>query len=105
MAHLFEVNTKPLIYYIQSSHPHVSLDLVEDSKEAVQPTAQYDLIIVPLLGYDNDGNRLGRGAGWYDRFLARQPHARKVGLAFNEQRCSTIPTEQHDMRLDQIVSA
>jgi len=64
------------------------------------PPRQFDLVIVPLLGFDDKGNRLGRGKGWYDRFLALQPKALKVGVALEIQRVESIPVEVHDVALD-----
>jgi 5-formyltetrahydrofolate cyclo-ligase len=63
----------------------------------VWPIEQVDLIVVPALAFDRAGNRLGRGGGFYDRFLA-QPGVRAVrcGLAFREQVVDELPAETHD---------
>ena len=62
-----------------------------------------DLIVVPGLAFDAKGNRLGRGAGYYDRFLA-QPDmkARSVSLAFDCQIVESVPTLCHDCGVDAI---
>lgn len=103
LEHLIEVDPTSLIDYIQAAHPQISLELAPSFANPPLPIGQYDLIIVPVLGYDDEHNRLGRGAGWYDRFLAAQPHARTIGLAFWEQRVAAIPTEPHDQPLDKIL--
>lgn len=101
---LREVDTTSLIEHILSSQPHIALDLVEPRSGTPLPSTQYDLIIVPMLGYDDSYNRLGRGGGWYDRFLSTQITAKSVGLAFNCQRLEQVPIEDFDVELGDIVA-
>jgi 5-formyltetrahydrofolate cyclo-ligase len=64
-----------------------------------------DMVLTPLLAFDRRGNRVGYGGGYYDRLLAEQPQAHKVGVAFAA--CETpelIVAEAHDVRLDVIVT-
>jgi 5,10-methenyltetrahydrofolate synthetase len=61
-------------------------------------------ILVPGVAFDTQGVRLGRGAGWYDRILSRYPEALKIGLAFEEQIASTLPSEPWDVRMDLVVT-
>lgn len=64
-----------------------------------------DAVIVPGLAFDRLNHRLGRGAGYYDRFLKTLPkHVTTVGLAFDFQLTESLPTEAHDMRLQQIIA-
>ncbi|MFH1875645.1 MAG: 5-formyltetrahydrofolate cyclo-ligase [Candidatus Omnitrophota bacterium] len=67
---------------------------------------EIDMVIVPGLGFDRRRNRLGRGAGFYDRFLKRlKPTTLKVGLAFEFQILDRLPTHQSlDEKVDCIVS-
>lgn len=60
-------------------------------------TGDYDLILVPGLAFDLLGNRIGYGAGYYDRFLAEHPSSQKIGLAFDFQLVNSIPSESHDI--------
>ncbi len=61
------------------------------------PIEDIDMIVVPAMAFDRSGNRLGRGGGFYDRFLAEPDnHAILCGLAFDEQVVDEIFTEQHD---------
>ena len=62
-----------------------------------------DIAIVPLLAFDKDKHRLGRGKGYYDRFLSAFKGV-KVGYAFSVQECDDVPTEAHDVALDYIVT-
>ena len=69
------------------------------------PRVEPDLIIMPLLGFDATGTRLGYGGGYYDRtleHLSRRP--RLVGLAFAAQELPAIPREPHDIPLDLVVT-
>jgi 5-formyltetrahydrofolate cyclo-ligase len=63
------------------------------------------LALVPGLAFDRTGNRLGRGQGYYDRFLSLLPKQVKcVGLAFDFQVLDQIPVSDSDIRLDLIVT-
>ena len=67
-------------------------------------SAQLDLILVPGLAFTADGSRLGRGAGFYDRFLSAIPATTvKIGVCFEFQRVSEIPQESHDVKMDAVV--
>lgn len=82
----------------------VKVDQPKASSSAPFPNTKYDVIIVPCLGFDSYCNRLGRGAGWYDKFLSIQPHALKIGVALEAAHCSSIPVESHDQTLDMIIT-
>ncbi len=62
-----------------------------------------DVAVVPGMAFDNVGYRLGRGKGYYDRFLATND-CYKIGLCFSFQRLATIPSEAHDVQMDAVVS-
>jgi 5-formyltetrahydrofolate cyclo-ligase len=66
-----------------------------------------DILLVPLVAYDNNLNRLGYGGGFYDRYIEKIEKIKKVikiGLAFSFQKISSIPINQYDKRLDFIVT-
>jgi 5-formyltetrahydrofolate cyclo-ligase len=66
-----------------------------------------DILLVPLVGYDSNLNRLGYGGGYYDRYFEKIEKVKKVvkiGLAFSFQKFSSIPINQYDKRLDFIVT-
>ncbi len=71
--------------------------------ETIAPE-QLELIIVPGLAFDIYGHRLGQGAGYYDRFLTRAFNAVIIGLAYDFQVLSEIPTEKHDVAIDAIIT-
>ncbi len=69
------------------------------------PPQQIDLFFVPGLAFDLHGRRLGRGAGYYDRYLAQaRPGAMKIGLAYQLQITPCLPAEAHDIMMDLIIT-
>lgn len=66
--------------------------------------ATIDVAIIPGMAFDAAGHRLGRGKGYYDRFLSRIPHAYKIGLCFSWQMVDCVPSDQHDVVMDTVVS-
>ena len=66
-----------------------------------------DLIFVPLVGYDNNLNRLGYGGGFYDRYFEKNLKLKKIvkiGLAFSFQKIKKIPVNKFDKKLDRIIT-
>ena len=64
-----------------------------------------EVAVVPGLAFDKNNHRLGRGAGYYDRFLSTLPETvTTVGLAFDFQLTESLPIEAHDRRLHQIIA-
>ena len=63
-----------------------------------------DCVIVPGAAFDRQGNRLGLGGGYYDRFLQRVPNAKRVALSFDYQLLETVPAEPHDAKMDLIIT-
>jgi len=70
----------------------------------IEPS-KIDVVFVPLLAFDNKGNRIGYGKGYYDRFLARcKPECIKIGLSFYEVEQDSFPMEATDIPLDYCVT-
>ncbi len=65
---------------------------------------QAPLCLVPGLAFDQNGGRLGYGAGYYDRFLRAYPFLRKIGYALSPFVTDCVPTEPTDQRLDGIAT-
>lgn len=79
----------------------------EPKEEFVRPVekSEIDLVIVPAVAYDVYGYRLGYGGGFYDRFLQTlRKDAKTIGIAFELQIFDEIPKEEHDAKLDYIVT-
>ena len=67
-------------------------------------TGGFDLIIVPGVAFDPKGNRLGRGRGYYDRFLCQHLNVKRIGICFDFQMVEAIPTEPFDIRMDEVIT-
>lgn len=110
---LAEVETKSIIGYLKKNYPELKLyhprkfmnswqDMDENNNPAIN--LNYDVIIVPTLGFDSFLNRLGHGGGHYDKFLATQKSARTIGLCFELGHRAQIPVEPFDIPLDVVIS-
>lgn len=64
---------------------------------------EIELIVVPAVAYDRRGNRLGRGKGFYDRLLC-ESKATKIGVAYDFQLFDELPTEEHDVPVDYVIT-
>jgi 5-formyltetrahydrofolate cyclo-ligase len=69
------------------------------------PFGEIEMVVTPMLGVDKKGNRLGRGGAYYDRFFAHpELEAVKCCLGFEEQVFDSIPTTDHDISVDMLVT-
>ena len=125
----FEVDTKDLMIKLQQKGFKISLPVIKknfnmdfykwsfedplkinqygipepNSKKLIYP----DVILVPLVAFDNNLNRLGYGGGYYDRVikkLSKKKKILKIGLAFSIQKINNIPVTKYDKKLDFIVT-
>jgi 5-formyltetrahydrofolate cyclo-ligase len=97
---------EPVVIYTLNCPMDISrYGLRNPSGTEIMDVAEIDMVVVPGLGFDEYGDRLGRGAGFYDRFLASHNfNGIRCGLAFEEQIAESIPVDEHDMRLDMLVT-
>jgi hypothetical protein len=123
-----EVNTHKLIDLMASSGKKVLLpvvvsdtdmevrcytgpaDLRESSFHIMEPIGEpftelskIELIVVPGMSFDEHCNRLGRGRGYYDRFLPKIPQAYKIGICFDFQKLPDIPFDPTDFKVDEVL--
>jgi 5-formyltetrahydrofolate cyclo-ligase len=110
---LNEVDIRGFITELEDKYPDLQLctsRLIGDTWELVsirsdQPPAKFNVIIVPMLGFDPKTlHRIGYGGGYYDRFLATQPQAQKIGVCFEQGKTTNLPAQPHDIPLDIIVT-
>ena len=85
-------------------------DLVEGAFHIMEPVGepftdyeQIDVALVPGMAFDAAGHRLGRGRGYYDRFLAAHPSIYTIGVCFPFQRVANVPSEVHDVVMNEMV--
>lgn len=85
-------------------------DLEENKWGVMEPqdgeaisVSDFDLVIVPMVGADEEGNRIGYGKGFYDRFLQRVD-CPKIGLTFEQNIVEELPVEPFDIPMDKIIT-
>ena len=92
-----------------TAHPYEGNDKMHRGKFGIpEPTTpefqgKIDVIIVPAVAFDRAGNRLGRGGGYYDRFLKKQPHATLIGVGYDFQLVDEVPVRKHDQKVHRII--
>ncbi|MBU0767107.1 5-formyltetrahydrofolate cyclo-ligase [Patescibacteria group bacterium] len=92
-------------------------ELEEGAFSVLEPPASFkvanpsaiDVVLVPGRAFDTQGNRLGRGKGGYDKWIEGQrkinPKTKMLGIAFDCQMVDEVPTEEHDQRMDDVITA
>ena len=123
-----EIETQELIEYFLSNNVRVCVPVIIDHNEiiakTVQPTCNYcvnsfgilepemtdvvtmediNTILVPGIAFDLDLNRIGFGKGYYDNFLSKC-FGKKIALAYDFQVMKSIPSEDHDIKMDMIIT-
>lgn len=129
-----EVQTKEIIKSAQKDHKKIYIPLIDRKKSDLIPSLVYDferelilgelgiaqpkkefyrlvppnildLVIVPGVAFTEKGHRLGRGGGYYDRFLSKlKKDAFTIALAFEMQIVDQIPLEENDIPVDCIIT-
>ncbi|MAF09563.1 5-formyltetrahydrofolate cyclo-ligase [Candidatus Poribacteria bacterium] len=66
--------------------------------------SEVDIVLVPMVAFDDEGWRIGHGGGYYDRFLSANPRAHRLGVAFELQRVDGCLPQSWDERLDALVT-
>lgn len=80
-----------------------SFGIAEPTGELFTEIQNIDLIIVPGVAFDIHLNRLGRGKAYYDKLL-KQASAYKVGICFDFQLVENVPFDEHDIKMDKVLS-
>lgn len=79
------------------------LGILEPDNDRLVNKTDLDLLIIPIVGYDQNGNRLGYGGGYYDRYLSDY-QGNVIGLAFSFQEVTHLPVEAFDIPLEMIIN-
>lgn len=79
-------------------------NIMEPIGETFNDYKAIDAVAVPGMAFDEQGNRLGRGKGYYDRLLPKLTNATLIGICFPFQMFDVIPAEPHDIRMDIVLS-
>ena len=91
------------IYHSTSALKAGAYNIMEPSGEVFTSLQDIDVAIVPGMAFDANGNRLGRGKGYYDRFLPLIPHSYKIGVCFPFQFINAVPTTPFDVQMDEVI--
>ena len=89
---------------MESLHPGEGFGILEPVGELFTDYASIDAIVVPGVAFDLNGNRLGRGRGYYDRILKQTDAAAKIGICFDFQLLPDVPVDALDVPMDLVVS-
>lgn len=90
--------------YTPSTTTHTgAFDICESDGPLFTDYANIDLAVIPGMAFDQKGNRLGRGKGYYDRLLAKLD-CPLIGICFPFQYLEKIPVEEHDRRVEEVVN-
>ena len=80
------------------------MGILEPAEAEIVSPKEVEVWIVPGLAFTRNGKRLGYGGGWYDRLLAEAPkRAWKIGIAHEFQVVEDLPSEPHDVLLDDVI--
>ncbi|PXA94944.1 5-formyltetrahydrofolate cyclo-ligase [Nostoc sp. 3335mG] len=94
----------PISFHPASAHGMVTGPFGLRQPAGDLPAVIPDIILTPLVGFDSRCNRLGQGAGHYDRAFASWPEALRIGIAWSVQQVADLPCDPWDMPLDAIVT-
>ncbi len=92
----------PVEYAQETTFAVGDFNILEPQNEPY--TGDFDLIVVPGVAFDRRGNRIGRGRGYYDRFLNQHLEVKRIGICFDFQLVDEVPTEPFDIKMDEVIS-
>jgi len=100
-----EVETDEVIKLLFKKNKENHFSIREPSSTNTSDPMIFDVVFIPLLAYDKSGERVGYGGGYYDRFLLNtKKNVLKVGLSFFEPVDEILNVEEHDIKLDYVIT-
>jgi 5-formyltetrahydrofolate cyclo-ligase len=88
---------------LESLKTGVKYGIQEPEGEDFIDFEKIDLVIVPGIAFDNENNRMGRGKAYYDGLLPKL-NAYKIGVCFDFQLIDAVPTDEHDVKMNEIIT-
>lgn len=82
----------------------LGLKMPNPGKTGIVSPVDIDVVVVPAVAFDREGNRLGMGAGYYDRFLAQAQGCLSLGVTWTCQLVDRIPSEEYDIRMQWLLT-
>jgi 5-formyltetrahydrofolate cyclo-ligase len=88
----------------------LSETLVKNNYKFLEPrtfqetASKVDIVVVPGVAFSEAGVRLGRGLGYYDRWLSENSYSRAIGLAYDHQILASVPASKHDINITEIIT-
>ena len=92
----------PVEYAKETTFAVGDFNILEPQNEPYK--GDFDLMVVPGVAFDCKGNRIGRGKGYYDRFLSQHLEVKRIGICFDFQLVDEVPAEPFDIRMDEVIS-
>lgn len=80
-----------------------TLNIMEPVGNEYNDYISIDVAVVPGVAFDNERNRLGRGKGYYDKFLSKIPHTYKIGMCFDFQKIENLPANFYDITMNEVI--
>ena len=104
-----DINKKEMIAVKINSFAELNVDnygiLEPISVDKEKIASDFDIIVMPGVAFDKEGNRIGYGGGYYDKYLEKNIFkAKKIALAYEEQILEKIETDYHDIKVDFIIN-
>ena len=87
---------------LQPSEPYGILEPTTPELSIIN--CQLSIVVVPGMAFDRQGHRLGRGKGYYDRFLSQIPNIYKIGVCFPFQLVESVISEETDILMDEVIA-
>lgn len=92
-----------ILPYNESKLELGSFHIEEPTGDDIADPMEIELVVVPGVAFDRKGKRVGRGKGFYDRFL-KSTAATKIGVGYEFQLIDEVPTEEHDVKMDMVIT-
>ena len=94
-------------FYVWSNKDPLSINKYGIPEPISDQIVKPNILLLPLVAFDNNLNRIGYGGGFYDRYLKKIKKNKKIitiGLAYSFQKIKKVPTNKYDIKLDFVVT-
>ena len=96
-------------FYLISSYDDLEIgcfNIMEPKKQCIEVTdiPENSVVIMPGVAFDKEGNRIGYGKGYYDKYFAQYPDVYKIAIAFSLQIVPEIPTDELDIKAHCVIT-